>query len=40
MSAARPQRAVRARAWVLGLLALAFYVGVIAWNLLRPAAGG
>ena len=30
---------VRVRAWALGLLALAFYVGIIAWYLVRSGGG-
>ena len=31
---------VRRSAWVLALLAAAFYVGFIAWNVLRAPLGG
>jgi hypothetical protein len=36
------ERAVRIKrnAWLLALLAAAFYVGFIAWNLLRAPLGG
>ena len=36
------QRAAKVRrsAWLLALLAAAFYVGFIAWNLLRAPLGG
>jgi hypothetical protein len=31
---------VRRNAWLLALLAAAFYVGFIAWNVLRAPLGG
>jgi len=31
---------VRRSAWLLGLLAAAFYVGFIAWNVLHAPLGG
>jgi hypothetical protein len=31
---------VRRSAWLLALLAAAFYIGFIAWNLLRAPLGG
>jgi hypothetical protein len=31
---------VRRSAWLLALLAVAFYVGFIAWNVLRAPLGG
>jgi hypothetical protein len=31
---------VRRNAWLLALLAAAFYVGFIAWNVLRGPLGG
>jgi hypothetical protein len=31
---------IRLYAWLLGALALFFYVGFLAWNLLRGFAGG
>jgi hypothetical protein len=37
--AARAAR-VRRSAWLLALLAAAFYVGFIAWNVLRAPLGG
>jgi hypothetical protein len=31
---------IKRNAWILGALALAFYLGFIAWNLVRSTAGG
>jgi hypothetical protein len=31
---------VRRSAWLFGLLAVAFYLGFIAWNFLRAPLGG
>jgi hypothetical protein len=39
VDAARATR-VRRNAWLLALLAVAFYVGFIAWNVLRAPLGG
>jgi len=32
-----PDTRIRRNAWVLGALAVAFYVGFVAWNLWRSA---
>lgn len=31
---------IRRSAWALGLLAIGFYLGYIAWNVVRGLAGG
>jgi hypothetical protein len=31
---------IKRNAWILAALALAFYLGFIAWNLVRSTAGG
>ena len=35
-----PAARIRLNAWILDALAIGFYLGFIAWNLLRSTAGG